>query len=419
MDPAERARRARSLTRLFLWWRFFKAVSFRGYWLVTSLYLVVDADLSAFQLVFLGTAMELTVLVCEVPTGVVADTISRKWSLVISHVVMGAGMILTGLVTDFGLLVVAQMIWGLGWTFSSGADVAWITDELDEPLMIDRVLTASARWLQYGAMAGMVGFGLLGWAVARSISIVTAGALMALLGALVVARFTEEHFVPTREDRWRESVVIFRKGVDLARRDHEILLVLAATVLIASGAEAFDRLYPKRLIDLGFRDDPDPIVWFTILGVSMLIVGAAALRAVEAHIERDGVARRALLLACLTAVVGLLMLAHAPNQAAGIAGTVLVGGVAWTVINSVTSIWVNRRTTSDVRATVQSFLGQTESAGEISGGVVMAVLAQSTSITVALTASAGLLGVAATVIGRSRAGRAEAATIARTARSTA
>ena len=102
-----------------------RALCFRGYWLVTSLYLVVVADLSAFQLVFLGTTMELTVLASEIPTGVMADTISRKWSIVISHGVMGVGMLTTGLVTSFGLLVAAQMLWGLGWTFSSGADVAW------------------------------------------------------------------------------------------------------------------------------------------------------------------------------------------------------------------------------------------------------------------------------------------------------
>jgi hypothetical protein len=55
---------------------------------------------------------------------------------------------------------------------------------------------------------------------------------------------------------------------------------------------------------------------------------------------------------------------------------------------------------------VQSFLGQTESVGEICGGIVMAILAQMTSITVALTASAALLTTAAVVVGRSRAGRA-------------
>ena len=67
----------RDIATTFLRWASMRAISVRGYWIVTSLYLVIDADLSAFQLVFLGTAMELTVLVSEIPTGVMADTISR------------------------------------------------------------------------------------------------------------------------------------------------------------------------------------------------------------------------------------------------------------------------------------------------------------------------------------------------------
>lgn len=397
---------ADTLIRRYLAWRFAKAMSFRGYWLVTSLYIVVVADLSAFQLVFLGTAMEVTVLVCEMPTGVMADTVSRKWSLVTSHVLMGAGMIVTGFVTDYALLVASQVLWGVGWTFSSGADVAWITDELDDPSRIDRVLTRTFRHLQYGAIGGMVGFGLLGWAWGLGPAIVASGVMMIGLGAVVALGFTERNFTPTREHRWRESVATFRRGIVLARSDHEIRLVLSATILISCGAEAYDRLYPKRLIDLGFPQEPDPIVWFTALGIAMLAIGALALRVVEARIDGAGVPRRILLVSCLIGAIGLLLLGHAPNEAAGIAGTLLVGGVAWEVIRSVSVIWVNRRTTSDVRATVQSFLGQTESVGEICGGVLMAILAQATSISVALTASAFLLTTAALVVARSRAGRA-------------
>jgi MFS family permease len=154
----------RDVATRFVRWTCMRAVFHRGYWLVTSLYLVVDADLSAFQLVFLGTAQGLTALACEVPTGVMADTISRKWSIVISHLVMGVGMLATGLVTGFPALVVTQMLWGLGWTFASGAEVAWVTDELDRPDRIAAVLTASARWQQVGAAGGMVGFGALAWA---------------------------------------------------------------------------------------------------------------------------------------------------------------------------------------------------------------------------------------------------------------
>lgn len=394
---------------VFLRWALARALCFRGYWLVASLYLVVVADLSAFQLVFLGTAMELTVLASEIPTGVMADTISRKWSIVISHGVMGVGMLTTGLVSSFGLLVAAQMLWGFGWTFSSGADVAWVTDEFDEPERIGRVLASRARWEQYGAAVGMVGFGALSWATSLGTAIVVAGLVMMALGVYVIVAFSEHEFTPTREHRWRESVSIFRRGVELARYDREIMLVFGATILVNSGAEAFDRLFPKRLVDLGFPEDPDPIVWFTALGLATLAVGAIALRIVEARIDGVGVARRMYAVACLFGAVGLLLLAHAPDDVTGMMGVLLVGGVAWTVIRSVSVIWVNRRATSDVRATVQSFLGQVESIGELGGGIALGVLAQATSITVALTFSCAFVGAAGLLVLRSRTGRAPVA----------
>ena len=394
------------VARVFLRWAWARSLCFRGYWLVTSLYLVVIADLTAFQLVFLGTAMELTVLVSEIPTGVMADTISRKWSIVISHGLMGIGMLTTGLVTAFPALVAAQMLWGFGWTFSSGADVAWVTDEFDEPERIGRVLTARARREQYGAAGGMIAFGALSWATSLGTAIVAAGAAMIALGAYVIVRFTEHEFTPIREHRWRESVSIFRRGVTLARYDREIMLVFGATILVNSGAEAFDRLYPKRLVDLGFPVEPDPIVWFTMLGLCTLAVGALALRIVEARIDGAGVAHRVYAAVCFVGALGLVVLAHAPEDITGMMGVLLVGGVAWTVIRSVSVIWVNRRSTSDVRATVQSFLGQVESMGEIGGGLVLGVLAQATSITVALTFSCVLVGCAGMLVTRSHAGRA-------------
>ena len=206
------------------------------------------------------------------------------------------------------------MLWGLGWTFSSGADVAWLTDELDDPLRIDRVLTLTFRYAQYGAIAGMVTFGVLGWITSLGVAIVVAGVAMVSLGALVRVGFTEHHFTPTREHRLRESVSMFRRGVVLARGDQEIMLVLTATVLVSSGAEAFDRLYPKRLIDLGFPESPDPIVWFATLGVALLTLGAVVLRIVESRIDGDGAFRRILLVGCLVGSFGLIVLAHAAER---------------------------------------------------------------------------------------------------------
>jgi hypothetical protein len=56
--------------------------------------------------------------------------------------------------------------------------------------------------------------------------------------------------------------------------------------MVNGAAEVFGRLYPKQLVDLGLPNRPDPIVWFTGLGIVSFTVGALALRIVEAYISQ-------------------------------------------------------------------------------------------------------------------------------------
>jgi len=395
--------RGRDVATAFLRWTYLRAVFHRGYVLVSSLYFVIDAHLSAYQLVVLGTAMSLVLLLSDVPTGVWSDTISRKWPLVTGHLFLAAGMVMTGLVTAFPLLLTTQILWGLGWGFSSGADVAWITDELDRPDRIARVLAARARWDLVGGATGMVAFGLLAWAAGLATAIVASGLAMAMVGLFVAARFSEDNFTPARERRLSASLSIFRRGVKLARRDHEILLVLAATMIV-NGASMVGWLFPKQLVDLGFPNDP--VLWYTALGILAFAVGAVALRIVQARIDGLGAARRIYALACFIGVLGLVVLASAPDALSGSVGVLLVSGIAFNVTRTVSVIWVNRRTTSDVRTTVHSFLSQAESVGEIFGGFALAILAQATSISVALMTAAALIACSGAMVARSRADRA-------------
>ena len=246
-------------------------------------------------------------------------------------------------------------------------------------------------------------FGLLGWATSLGTAIVVSGVAMAVLGLFVVTRFTEHNFTPAREQRWIASLAIFRRGVTFARRDHELLLVFAATMII-NGASEVGRLFPKRLINLGFPNDP--VLWFTALGILSLAGGVVALCIVEARIDGVGVARRIYALTCFVGVLGVILLARAPDALVGSIGVLLVGGVAFNVTRVVSVIWVNRRTTSDVRATVHSFLSQAESIGEILGGFALAVLAQAAGISVALTTSGALIALAGAMVARSRTDRA-------------
>ncbi|HEX3724353.1 MAG TPA: hypothetical protein VHV31_16310, partial [Nitrolancea sp.] len=317
--------------------------------------------------------------------GVWSDTVSRKWPLVIGHGFLAAGMALTGLVTAFPLIMLTQVLWGLGWAFSGGADVAWLTDELNQPERIARVLTARARWELTGGATGMVAFGVLGWAISLATAVIVSGAAMALLGLFVAARFTEKNFIPTTARRWRASRSIFQRGLALAHRDFEIRLVFCATLIInAAGVIAW--LFPKQLILLGFPHGL--VLWYTALGILSSALGFIALRLVEARLDGRVVAPRIYAYSCFIGVLGLIVLASAPDA------------IAFTVTRAISVIWVNERTTSNVRATMHSFLSQAETIGEILGGFMLAAIAEAAGISSALITSAVLIACTGVIVAR-------------------
>ena len=384
----QRGLQRRDVVTIFFRWLFLRGAFNRGYVLTSGLYFVVNAHLSAPQNVILGTVMSATLVLTDIPTGVWADALGRKRPLVIGHLLMAAGMVMTGVVTAFPLLVVTQVLWGLGWAFLIGADVAWITDELAQPQRIACVLTAGTSFGLVGGATGMVAFGMLGWATSLARAMVVSGVGMALLGLFVAVQFTERTFMPTREKRWHVSLSVVRLVISLLRRDHEILLVCVATMLLNAASMAA-WLFPRQLIHLGFPSDP--VLWYTAVGICSLAAGFIALRLVQARIDGVGVARRIYTLACFIGVFGLLVLASAPDALIGGAGVLLVSGITVNVTRTVSVIWVNERTTSEVRATVHSLLDQAEALGEICGGFILAVIAGAAGLSMTLLTSAALM----------------------------
>jgi MFS family permease len=389
----------RDIVTIFFRWLFLRGTFNRGYVLTSSLYFVVEAHLSASQIVFLGTVMSTTLMLTDIPTGVWADALGRKRPLVIGHLLLAASMVMTGLVTAFPLLVVTQIVWGLGWAFIIGADVAWITDELAQPQRIARVLTAGARWGLGGGVTGIVAFGILGWATRLSTAMVVSGVGMALLGLFVATQFTERAFMPPREKRWHASLSVIRIVIGLVRHDHEILLVCVATVLINAASMA-ESLFPRQLILLGFPSDP--VLWYTAVGICFTAVGVIALHLVQARIDGVGLARRMYMLACFIGGLGLLVVAFAPNALIGGAGVLLVSGIAINVTRIVGAIWVNKRTSSSVRATVHSFLDLAEAIGQICGGFTLVVIAGAAGMLMTLLTAAVLMAFTGTMVALAR-----------------
>ena len=99
-----------------------------------------------FELLLVGTVLEGSIFLFEIPTGVVADVRSRRMSIIIGLILIGTGFAFEGAIPLFATVLIAQVIWGVGYTFISGAREAWIADELDDEEQTGRIYLRAPSW---------------------------------------------------------------------------------------------------------------------------------------------------------------------------------------------------------------------------------------------------------------------------------
>src|SRR5205823_2670844 len=126
--------------------------------------------------------------------GVVADTYSRRLSLVIGFSGMGAAWLLVGVVSSGLAAIALWAVWGLAYTFTSGAYQAWITDEVGVE-RVPHVFLRGARFAYVGSFVGLASFAAIGVASLRA-AVIASGALTLAGGLACAVLMPETGFVP-------------------------------------------------------------------------------------------------------------------------------------------------------------------------------------------------------------------------------
>jgi DHA3 family tetracycline resistance protein-like MFS transporter len=97
-------------------------------------------------------------------------------SVITGFFLIGVGFMLEGSVPVFAAVLVAQVIWGAGYTFISGALQAWIADEVGER-ELGRVYLRGQQADYLGSLVGVLASALLA-TVALGASLLLGGALL-------------------------------------------------------------------------------------------------------------------------------------------------------------------------------------------------------------------------------------------------
>jgi MFS transporter, DHA3 family, tetracycline resistance protein len=363
---------------------------------VASVYRIEVVGLDPLRLVLLGTALEVAVFLFEVPTGVFADTFGRRRSVIVGCLLMGSGFVLEGAIPEFVTVLVAQAVWGVGYTFISGALEAWIADE-DPGRDLGNVYLRGEQADYLGSFVGIPSGVLLGL-VALNVPLVIGGALTIALGFALVFAMPERRFRPVPQEG-RSSIghaaATARGGVRLVRSRPVLLILLCAALFTGMSEEGFDRLNPKQFLDVvGLPNigGPEPVVWFGIIGAGGLALSylAAGVVARALDVGDPAVAARLLLVLDFLTIAGMLAFALAGGFALAL-GAFWFATLVRRVAEPVYLTWLNEGLDPSVRATVISMSSQSGALGEASAGPIVGAIGNVFGVRQALTAAALIL----------------------------
>jgi len=359
--------------RVYLIIRSVMGLSFHLAFTAAGLYRIDIAQLEVYQLILIGSALEIAVFLFEVPTGIVADLKSRRLSVIIGLFIIGLGFMLEAFTPFFAVIFIAQIVWGLGYTFISGALDSWISDETNN-IAIEQTMISGAQFNKLFSFIGILLAGVIGMFNIR-LAIYVAAGLFLILGLLSIFIMKEENFHKEEhtEPLYKEYFNQLAKGYTHIKKSTVLRIMFVVMLFFGLFSEGIDRTYELYILDdLGFRQTWDiPAIW-TLVIVNALIafVGLLVLQIVKKYIKKGQHVTLWAFNFTVMMVLGLLIFAYFPLEYVA-----LLGFVFFSITREGTSPLLNtillKNTPSNIKATVLSGFGQLDAIGQLLSGALM------------------------------------------------
>jgi MFS family permease len=367
-------------------------------WGVDTLF-KLHAGLDIFQVMLTNAAFTLGMVVFEIPTGVVADTLGRRVSLLLCIATLLVSTLLYVTIAwqgwGFWPFMVTSMLLGLGYTFYTGAVDAWLVDALKATGFVEPLEGVFAKGqMVFGAamLVGTLSGGVLGQ-IGLSVPYLVRAATFVPLLALAWIGMAEIGFTP-RTFEWRrvpeEMRRVFVEGVRYGLHHRIVRPVMLASLVNMSFMIFGFYSWQRYFLDLLGRE----LVWVSgliaaLLSLSM-IVGNALVRPLGRAIRtRTGVliVSSAIQAAAVVGggVLGLGVTAGAaahgvPARFLVVVALYLIYGVALGAMGPVKQGYLNAHIPSAQRATIISLDALFADAGGVVGQSGWGYLAKVRSI---------------------------------------
>jgi MFS family permease len=406
----------RSIRRTYLLLLLGNTLAASFIWGINTIFLL-DAGLSNLEAFAANAFFTAGMVIFEVPTGIVADTVGRRASYLLGTVTLAASTLLYVLLwqveAPFWEWAVASLLLGLGFTFFSGAVEAWLVDALTATGFTGEMESVFGRG-QVVMGAAMLGGSVAGGFIAQQTSLgvpfVLRGAVLAIMFVVAFRLMHDVGFTPEKGGRpLAEMRKIASASIEYGWRVPAVKWLMVQSLFTGGvGIYGFYALQPYLLELYG---DPQA---YQIAGlVAAIVAGAQILGGVAAPWIRQRFHRRtsALIVTAASSAVTLALIGVIENFWAVI-GLIVVWGLLFAATMPIRQTYLNGMIPSQQRATILSFDSLMASSGGVWAQPVLGRSADAWGYAPSYLLSAGISVLALPFLALSRRQNAPADTIA-------
>src|SRR3954463_1733688 len=397
---------SRSIQRTYLLLMLGNTLAASLIWGINTIFLL-DAVLSNLEAFAANSFFTGGMVLFEVPTGIVADTIGRRTSYLAGTLTLTLSTLLYVLLwkveAPFWEWAVVSLLLGLGFTFFSGAVEAWLVDALAATGYTGKLETVFGRG-QIVTGAGMLGGSVAGGFIAQQVSL---GAPFVIRGAILLVMFVvafrlmhDVGFTPEKGGRpLAEMRKIAANSIDYGWRVPAVKWLMVEALFTGGvGIYAFYALQPYLLELYG---NPHA---YQVAGLAAAIVAAAQILGGIAAPRIRGLFRRrtsALLLMAVASAVTLAFVGVA-DSFWPVIGFTTAWGLLFAATMPIRQTYINGMIPSQQRATILSFDSMMSSTGGVWTQPVLGKAADVYGYATSYLISAGIATLAVPFLALSR-----------------
>ena len=360
---------ARSIQRTYLLLMLGNTLAASFIWGINTIFLL-DAGHTNLEAFAANAFFTVGMVVFEVPTGIVADTIGRRMSYLLGTVTLAAStlfyVLLWQIEAPFWEWAIASMLLGLGFTFFSGAVEAWLVDALAATGFTGEIETVFGRG-QIVTGAGMLTGSVAGGFIAAQVSLgapfVLRGVVLAVMFVVAFRMMHDVGFTPEQGGRpLAEMRKIAEASIEYGWRVPAVKWLMVEALFTGGvGIYGFYALQPYLLELYG---DPEA---YQVAGlVAAVVAGAQIVGGMAApRIRRMFKRRTSALLVTATLSAASLAVMGAIESFAVVIAAVVVWGLLFAATMPIRQAYLNGLIPSRQRATILSFDSMMTSSGGV------------------------------------------------------